>query len=158
MINWNGSGRKPSWPNLRYYFKICVEGVRKITNHLSQDSPSPGRNFNPGPPEYKAGVSVIRLRRSVQSLSYACHWSCSCSFIVFLFSELQKPYSLVLEPGIIFHSCDICFCNILAETNKAGFDAVLSCVVSDLQKISSLGLEPRLILFPGFVERWPYQS
>jgi hypothetical protein len=32
---------------------------------LSQNSRSPGRYLNPGPPEYEAGVLPTRLRRSV---------------------------------------------------------------------------------------------
>jgi hypothetical protein len=30
-------------------------GLRRITKNLSQDSRSPGRDLNPGPPEYEAG-------------------------------------------------------------------------------------------------------
>jgi hypothetical protein len=28
-MNWKGCGRKKSWPNLRYYPGICLEGLRK---------------------------------------------------------------------------------------------------------------------------------
>lgn len=31
IMNWKGSGRKQSWPNLRYYPGICLEELRKIT-------------------------------------------------------------------------------------------------------------------------------
>jgi hypothetical protein len=41
---------------LRYYPNIHLEGLRKTTKNLSQDSWSPGQELNPGPPEYKAGV------------------------------------------------------------------------------------------------------
>jgi hypothetical protein len=37
----------------------------KITKHLRQDNQSPGRNVNPGPPEYEAGLLITRSRRSV---------------------------------------------------------------------------------------------
>jgi hypothetical protein len=32
------------------------EGLRKTTKDLGQNSWSPGRDLNPGPPEYKGGV------------------------------------------------------------------------------------------------------
>jgi hypothetical protein len=28
-MNWKGCGRKQSWPDLRYYPGICLEGLRK---------------------------------------------------------------------------------------------------------------------------------
>jgi hypothetical protein len=52
--------KKRSWPNLRYYSGICLEGLRKTTKNLSQDSRSPGRDLDPGPPEYEAGVLTTR--------------------------------------------------------------------------------------------------
>jgi hypothetical protein len=51
-MNWKGCG-------------ICLEGLRKTTKNLSQDSRSPGRDLNPGPPEYEAGVLTTRPRRLV---------------------------------------------------------------------------------------------
>jgi hypothetical protein len=30
-MNWKGSGRKRSWPNLRYYHGIFLEGQNKTT-------------------------------------------------------------------------------------------------------------------------------
>jgi hypothetical protein len=41
---------------LRYYPRIFPEGVRKAMKNLSQDSRSAGKDFNPGPTEYEAGV------------------------------------------------------------------------------------------------------
>jgi hypothetical protein len=29
MMNWRGFGRKQSWPNIRYYPDIRLEGLRK---------------------------------------------------------------------------------------------------------------------------------
>jgi hypothetical protein len=49
-MNWKGYGREWSWPNLRYYPGIFLEGLRKTTRNLLQDIQSLG------PPEYKAGV------------------------------------------------------------------------------------------------------
>jgi hypothetical protein len=54
-----------SWPNLRHYSDIGVEGLKENREDLNRDIRSPGRDFNAGPPEYEAGVLTIRLRRSL---------------------------------------------------------------------------------------------
>jgi hypothetical protein len=54
--------RKRSWPNLRNYSGISLVRLRKTTKDLGQYNPSPGRDFNPGPLEYEAGMLTIRLR------------------------------------------------------------------------------------------------
>jgi hypothetical protein len=59
MMNWKGYGTKQSWPNLRYYPNIFLEGLRKLQKNLSQNSRSLGRNFKPGPPEYEAVMLSI---------------------------------------------------------------------------------------------------
>jgi hypothetical protein len=41
---------------LRYYPCICLDGLRKTMENLSQYSWSPGRDLNPASPEYEAGV------------------------------------------------------------------------------------------------------
>jgi hypothetical protein len=62
-------------------------------------------------------------------------------------SELQKPSSPELEPRTDFHGCDLCSCNLLAETNNFGLGAVLlSCLDSELQE----PLSPRLELSTVF--------
>jgi hypothetical protein len=61
MMNWKGFGSKRSWPNLRYYPSLCRDGLRKITKNLTQDSRSPCRYLNPGPPKYVAGFSYYQL-------------------------------------------------------------------------------------------------
>jgi hypothetical protein len=48
-----GYRRKRSWPNLWYYPWICLDRLRKNTKNLSQDSRSPSRYLNPGPPNAK---------------------------------------------------------------------------------------------------------
>jgi hypothetical protein len=45
--------KEASWCNLRFYTGICLEWLSEIT---TQDSGSPGRDLNPGPTAYKAGV------------------------------------------------------------------------------------------------------
>jgi hypothetical protein len=64
-MNWKGYGRKRQWPKLRHHPGICLEGLRKTKKNLSQDKGSPGRDFNPGPPEYEAGVLSTQSLRSV---------------------------------------------------------------------------------------------
>jgi hypothetical protein len=41
---------------LRYYSRICPEDLRRTMKNLGQTSQSQGRDLNPGPPEYEAGV------------------------------------------------------------------------------------------------------
>jgi hypothetical protein len=41
---------------LRYCNSICMEGLRKTTKNLSQDSQSLGQDLNLGPPECEASV------------------------------------------------------------------------------------------------------
>jgi hypothetical protein len=55
-MNWKGYGRKQLWSNLRSCSGICLEGLRKTTEALGQDSQSPGWDLNPGPPKYEVGV------------------------------------------------------------------------------------------------------
>jgi hypothetical protein len=52
-MNGKGYVRNRSWPNLRHYPGICLEGLRKT---ISEDSLSPGQGLNLGPPEYEAEV------------------------------------------------------------------------------------------------------
>jgi hypothetical protein len=66
-MNLKGCGRKQSWPNLRYYPGIFLEGLRKTTKALSQDNRFPCQDLNSGPTEYEAGVLSTRPRRSARS-------------------------------------------------------------------------------------------
>jgi hypothetical protein len=59
MINLEGFVRKRSWSNLRYYPGTFLEGLTKTTKTLNQNSRSPGRDLNLGPPEYEAGVEKL---------------------------------------------------------------------------------------------------
>jgi hypothetical protein len=64
-MKWTGFGRKPSWPNFKVLYRHRLEGLMKTTKNHSQDSHSPGRYLNPGPPECEAGVLTTRTLRSV---------------------------------------------------------------------------------------------
>jgi hypothetical protein len=56
MMNLKVCERKWSWPNLRHYIDICLEGLRETTITFSQNSLSPVRDLNSEPPEYEARV------------------------------------------------------------------------------------------------------
>jgi hypothetical protein len=49
-------GRKRSWPHLKVLSKHFTEGTEENHEKLSQDIRSPGRDLNPGRPEYEAVV------------------------------------------------------------------------------------------------------
>jgi hypothetical protein len=66
MVNWKGFGRKRTQPNLRYYPSIYV-GSEENHEKLSQNHRSPGRDLNPRPPEYVAGVLTTQSWRLVLS-------------------------------------------------------------------------------------------
>jgi hypothetical protein len=61
-----------------YYTSICLNGLKKATKNLSQDSRSPDRDLNPEPVEYKVEVGLLltRLRGSKILLGY-----CSYTFL-----------------------------------------------------------------------------
>jgi hypothetical protein len=44
---------------LSYYYSICLQGLRKTSKNLSQDSQSPGRDLKSESPEYEAGLSCF---------------------------------------------------------------------------------------------------
>jgi hypothetical protein len=58
-------GRKRLWPNLRYHPGIFLEGSKKTTKNLSQDSRSPGKDLNTELPENER-MLTIRQRRSIE--------------------------------------------------------------------------------------------
>jgi hypothetical protein len=61
MMNWKRFWRKRSQPNLKYYPSITLDcGKAWKTRHYSQ---FPGRDFNPGPSEYKAAALTTRPQR-----------------------------------------------------------------------------------------------
>jgi hypothetical protein len=53
-MTWKGFGRKQSWPNLRYYPGIYLEGLRKTMKNLSHYSQSSGQDLNLAPPKNEA--------------------------------------------------------------------------------------------------------
>jgi hypothetical protein len=100
MVNWKileGRGRGIIWG---YYSGIRPEELWKTTTNLSQNSLSPGRDFNPGPPEYEAGVLTTRPRRSVKVMHIL-------TFAALLL-EIRKVLSFVQSfqtTEDIYHTC-----------------------------------------------------
>jgi hypothetical protein len=58
---------------VRYYPGNRLEGLWKTDENI-QDSLSPGRDLNPVPPEYEAGVLTTQARRSVENFSSFEYW------------------------------------------------------------------------------------
>jgi hypothetical protein len=61
---------KTLWHNVRYYPDIRLERLSETTKYLSQDSRSPGWDFNPGPPEEVEETLFSQPRSVVFGLSY----------------------------------------------------------------------------------------
>jgi hypothetical protein len=69
-----------SWLTLRYYAGIRMEGLWKTTKNLRQDSWSPSRDLNPGPPEYEAGLLTTRQRSERNVLNIGLWYYGYCTF------------------------------------------------------------------------------
>jgi hypothetical protein len=63
-MKWKGFGRKRTWRHLKVLFQNSPVGTEKTHENLNQYSRSPGRDLNPGPSEYEAGVLTTRPRHS----------------------------------------------------------------------------------------------
>jgi hypothetical protein len=60
-MNGEKFGRKWWWRNLSYYPNIYLEGLRKATKDLSEDSRYSGRNSNQVTPKYKSEQLPLEL-------------------------------------------------------------------------------------------------
>jgi hypothetical protein len=60
---------------LRYYHGIRLEGLRETMKTLSQDSRSPGRDFNPGPRENEARVLKTHSPTTLGKSVYKSPWN-----------------------------------------------------------------------------------
>jgi hypothetical protein len=58
-MNWKGCGSKLTWPDLRYYLDVFLEGLGKTTKVLSQDIRFPNEYLNPLSVEQGGGVLSI---------------------------------------------------------------------------------------------------
>jgi hypothetical protein len=61
-MNWKGYGRKLSSSNFKALSWHLPGGTEENHENLRQGIWSPGRDMNPGPPEYEAGVLTTRPR------------------------------------------------------------------------------------------------
>jgi hypothetical protein len=57
-MTWKGFERSVHGP-IEYYPNICMEGLRKITKNLSQDSRYPSQDSNEASPEYKPTALLL---------------------------------------------------------------------------------------------------
>jgi hypothetical protein len=71
-MNWKGFGRKLPRPNFKVLSRYLPVGPEENHKNLSQDSGSPGRDLNPGPRKYEAGVLTTPLWGSVRN-SRTCY-------------------------------------------------------------------------------------
>jgi hypothetical protein len=51
---------KRSWPNLRHYFGVRLNGLRESTKDFDQDIRISGRNLNVGTLKFETGVLTTR--------------------------------------------------------------------------------------------------
>jgi hypothetical protein len=72
-INWKGSGSKRSWPNFKVLSRHSPEETEENHKNFSHDNRSRGRDINPGPLEYKAGMLTTWLDHDVQFHIVAFH-------------------------------------------------------------------------------------
>lgn len=89
------------WPNLRYYHCIWMDGLRKTTEKLSQDSQFLNTHLNPGPSKSETGqwffaTTNITFSHSCKqtNCNIVCDWSCSVHRHV---SQELKSISELLE-------------------------------------------------------------
>jgi hypothetical protein len=61
-MKWKVCGRKRSCPDLKVLSRQSLGGTEEIRENLTYDSRSPGRNLNPGPPEYEGVLSNRDIR------------------------------------------------------------------------------------------------
>jgi hypothetical protein len=99
-------------------------------------------------------LMLASRRLSSRFSSWVCKWH-EChpeghAFLIITEKVIPKP-RIFTETRIeySFRVCDLSSCNLLSETNNSVLCTVLSCLVFELLKPSSPGLEPRT--FFGFV-------
>jgi hypothetical protein len=76
-VNWRSCGRKRLWPILRLYSNFLGGVVvRKATESFGRSRWSPGRDWNPGHPEYDALLSTASGLQCVTSEGNASNFRC----------------------------------------------------------------------------------
>jgi hypothetical protein len=60
MMTWKAFGRKRIWSNFTMLSQDLPEGTEEKHENLSQNFLSSGRDLNPVPLEYEAGVLTLR--------------------------------------------------------------------------------------------------
>jgi hypothetical protein len=100
-MNGKGFGTKRSWPNFWYSPGIRLENLRKTTKNIIEGNWSPGRDLNPGPPEFEAGVLTTRQRSSALfCIELWLFASCFVSNLGCISPELTAGHSPPFSAGV----------------------------------------------------------
>jgi hypothetical protein len=89
VMNWKWFGRKRLWPNFKELYQHSCRGAEENQENFSQDRRFPGRDINPVPPEYEAGVFTSRPRRSVLGIVHRYFVVCVLWAIVLMMEALS---------------------------------------------------------------------
>jgi hypothetical protein len=90
-------------------FGNSLEGFRKTTSNLSQDSRSLGRDSNPRLPKCEAGLLNARLERSVYFASLTISGDLQ-KWWVYLCNIAYYSHSLPMCPNIFILTCNLFSC------------------------------------------------
>jgi len=94
MANWKGRERERLWRILKYYFGLCLEGMRKTMNNLCQGTLYPGRELNQVPPDRETRLLTIQSQlptylKALSSSRYSRMRHAvvkrSCLFVLYLY-------------------------------------------------------------------------
>jgi hypothetical protein len=95
MMNWKEFGRKWKSPNFKIPSWHSPGRTEKRHENLSQDSRSPGRGLNPGPPKYEARVLTTQPWR----LLHCVTWQTSPYWVI------QHPTRQPSSPHWLLSEC-----------------------------------------------------
>jgi hypothetical protein len=116
IISEHRSRNYKSWPNLRYYFSICLEGLKKLMKNLDKVS----RGSNRAPPKYK--FRVLPLHQPA-------HWNYRCTYIIHNLVKHQHTFRTTTGlTSAIFSLIDVLCCwNIQFQFSYAKFPPCWIC-------------------------------
>jgi hypothetical protein len=137
-MNWKQREKKSSRTNFRYYNGMYLEGLRETAKNLFQDIRSAGRDLNPGPPEYEAGVLTTRPRHSLRTFIAMNNFSSlqvSKSPLSTRVSNKTRTFSPLFSP----------FCCV---RNKPQFSSIRNFMRSSVTSLSLILIYVLCTLFP----------
>jgi hypothetical protein len=100
MMKWKVFGRKWSWSNFKVLSWHSPGWTDESHENLGQNSRSPGRDLNPGPPKQEAGVLTTRQRRSVRRRRRKAN-SESCNELRYIGVNRAERYSCLSKIRLI---------------------------------------------------------